>query len=362
MKKNFYIVFGVLLIADTTFHIINTLYFRSSKSLINGTTIIKSSMNSYFSLKNIAFKEDNGTRVYIEPAAKTDKNSSTINESGNIVSGVGGVLKIFGDAYSEGANYRDLGIYFHANQKGDIGFNKTGNFFINSKVNGVHYKTGNETLSPDIVFSFQDGKTIAGRFIHTDATGKKKPYTYSTLYMGSNLTPSSKNSYAVKLFESFDEKIRNNIAIEIAPNGAIATPSLVFTNKNINKAVEYSINEKDELNQIILNKTTETMANTYNIKHVKEWNSTVQEIKTGESFIVNANLVIFNGSKSFTIKNINGNVGTGFEVTLIFKNNKTTISTKGNIKIIFDITPKKNSTLTLIRVDNIWVEKSRSIL
>lgn len=94
MKKNFYIVFGVLLIADTTFHIINTLYFRSSKSLINGTTIIKSSMNSYFSLKNIAFKEDNGTRVYIEPAAKTDKNSSTINESGNIVSGVGGVLKI----------------------------------------------------------------------------------------------------------------------------------------------------------------------------------------------------------------------------------------------------------------------------
>lgn len=362
MKKFFYIVFVVILIVDSLFHVVNILYFRNSKSLINDSTIIKSSKDSYFSLKNIAFKEDNGTRVYIEPASKLDKDSGTINEHGNIISGIGGALKIFGDAYSEGSDYRDLGIYFHANQKGDIGSNKTGNFFINSKVNGTRYKNVNKTLSPDIVFSFQDGETIAGRFIHTDATGKKNiPYAYSTLYIGSNLVPNTKNSYAVKLFESLDEKSKNNVAIEVAPNGTIATPSLIFTNKNMDKAVEYSVNEKDELNQTILNKKTETMSSTYNIKHVKEWNSTIQEVNTGESFTIDANLIIFNGSKPFTIKNINGDAGTGFEATLVFKNNKTTISNQGNIKIVKNITPKKNSTLTLIRVDDVWVEKSRSM-
>ncbi len=230
----------------------NNKKFIRSNSFINNNTILKSSIDSYFSFKNIAYKGDNGTRVYIEPASREDKDTNTINEYGNIVSGIGGALKIFGDAYTEGANYRDLGIYFHANQGGDIGYNKTGNFFINSKVNGFRYHSGVEALSPDIVFSFQDGKTIAGRFIHTDATGKKNtPYAYSTLYIGSNLVPNAKNSYAVKLFENLDHKSRNNVAIEIAPNGTMATPSLIFTNKDADKTVEYSINKKDELNQSI---------------------------------------------------------------------------------------------------------------
>lgn len=361
MKKIFSIIIIIIFFINACLLVLNSKIINDYRVFKSDNTTIKSSMNSYFAFKNISYKGDNGTRVYIEPTTKLDKDLKTVNDSGNIISGIGGALKIFGDAYSEGANYRDLGIYFHANQGGDKGYNKTGNFFINSKVNGSRYHNEGKSLNPDIVFSFQDGKTIAGRFIHTDATGKKVPYTYSTLYMGSNLTPSSKNSYAVKLFESLDEKSRNNVAIEIAPNGTIATPSLMFTNKNMDKAVEYSVNEKDELNQTILNKKTETMASTYGIKHVKEWNSTIQEVNTGESFTIDANLIIFNGSKPFTIKNINGDAGTGFEATLVFKNNKTTISNQGNIKIVKNITPKKNSTLTLIRVDDVWVEKSRSM-
>ena len=365
--KDSYATFGIISADNGNdawrfFDLENGLYFKNLNFLLNNNTIIKSSMDSFFSFKNISFKGDNATRVYIEPASKNDKTSNTINDTGNIISGVGGALKIFGDAYTEGANYRDLGIYFHANQRGDIGYNQTGNFFINSKVSGLRYNNENQNLSPDIVFSFQDGKTIAGRFVHTDATGKKDmPYAFSTLYLGSNLIPSSKNSYAIKLFESKELNTKNNVAVEIAPKATLVTPSLILSNNNAEKIVEYFVNDKNELNQMISNINTETVNDNYSIKRVKEWNSSVQYLSSGESFEVEANLVILSGKEAFTIKNINGDVGTGFELTLVFMNSNTTISNEGNIKISQSITPKENSSLTLIKVNDLWIEKSRSV-
>ena len=42
-------------------------------------------------------------------------------------------------------------------------------------------------------------------------------------------------------------------------------------------------------------------------------------------------------------------------------NSNTTISNEGNIKISQSITPKENSSLTLIKVNDLWIEKSRSV-
>lgn len=92
---------------------------------------------------------DNGTRVYVLPPATP-------------TSGAGGVLKIFADPFHlDTSVYRDLGLYFSADQKGDTGSQGNGMFFINSKaaVGSIH-----DGKNCDIAVTFQDGDQYAARF------------------------------------------------------------------------------------------------------------------------------------------------------------------------------------------------------
>ena len=109
-------------------------------------TTLKTHLDSYVGLVNELFT-DNGTRFYLMPKS-------------TVTTGVGGALKIFGDPYHESqANYRDLGLYFAADQSSEVGVNGTGVFWVNSKVAGS-YSNNN----PDIAFCFQDATAIGGRF------------------------------------------------------------------------------------------------------------------------------------------------------------------------------------------------------
>lgn len=113
-------------------------------------------LQSYIAYKS-DWKGDNGSRFYLVPKQK-------------VTNGVGGCLKIFGDNYPKQGDYRDLGIYFSANQNGDDGFYHNGVNWINVKV----YDTGEyANKHPDLGFSFQDGAVIAGKVFCFDG---KKPY------------------------------------------------------------------------------------------------------------------------------------------------------------------------------------------
>ena len=113
-------------------------------------------LQSYIGYKS-DWQGDDGSRFYLIPKKK-------------VVNGTGGCLKIFGDNYPSQGDYRDLGIYFSANQNGDDGFYHNGVNWINVKV----YNTGEyANKHPDLGFSFQDGAVIAGKVFCFD---EKKPY------------------------------------------------------------------------------------------------------------------------------------------------------------------------------------------
>lgn len=106
---------------------------------------------------------DDGTRLYVIP-------------KGDISTGTGGAIKIFGNDYTKNqTDYRDLGIYFSADQHGDTGTNGGGCFYLNSKSNGSY--AGNV---PDVVFTLQDGAFVAGRFCETIVGGTG----YATIVIG----------------------------------------------------------------------------------------------------------------------------------------------------------------------------------
>ena len=120
---------------------------ESGLERLSATSKFVTTLQSWIGLINTKFT-DNATRFYLLAKDK-------------VTTGVGGCIKIFADAYHLGQAYRDLGIYFHADQEGDTGYNKTGVFWINGKVlEGSEY----EGKNPDIGVSFQDGKYIASRY------------------------------------------------------------------------------------------------------------------------------------------------------------------------------------------------------
>lgn len=91
---------------------------------------------------------DSGTRMYVLPVATP-------------TTGVGGVLKIFADPFHlDTSVYRDLGLYFSVDQKGDTGSQGNGVFYINSKaaVGSIH-----ADKNCDIAVTFQDGAQYAQR-------------------------------------------------------------------------------------------------------------------------------------------------------------------------------------------------------
>lgn len=120
---------------------------ESGLARLKATSKFTTTMGSYIGLVNTAYQGDSATRFYLLPKAP-------------VTSGVGGCLKIFADNYPEHVDYRDLGIYFHADQNGDKGYYGNGVNWFNVKVlDGSKY----DNKYPDMGFSFQDGKVVAGR-------------------------------------------------------------------------------------------------------------------------------------------------------------------------------------------------------
>ncbi|MGH8882489.1 MAG: hypothetical protein ACRD0P_34940, partial [Stackebrandtia sp.] len=158
---------------------------------------------------------DSGTRLYIVPRKNTHPTT-----------GVGGALKIFGDDYfaddGSQANYRDFGIYFHANQGGtpDTGTNGAGVFWLNSKVSGTW-----ANKNPDIGFSFDDGLAVGGRFALVYGTGGLAGQFWPVLVIGAGKPDASKGTTVVGL------EMQKDIAFNGAGRGFrwlddAATPAL----------------------------------------------------------------------------------------------------------------------------------------
>lgn len=107
-----------------------------------GALVEVSHLKSYvgFTFNGQAWSSDNGVRLYLMPPA-------------TVTSGTGPALKMFADPYHvDDVNYRDLGVYYNANQEGDTGYNAKGVFYTNVKTNGTHYNK-----FPDYAITFQDG-------------------------------------------------------------------------------------------------------------------------------------------------------------------------------------------------------------
>ena len=127
-----------------------------------GNSSIVSTLPSYIGVVNNDYLRDDGSRFYILPKA-------------TVTTGTGGALKIFGDPYHliqdrEHPKYRDMGLYFSADQQGDTGYYGNGAFWMNSKVAGEGYLSQN----PDLGFCFQDGQVIGGRWIMVNMDNSTK--------------------------------------------------------------------------------------------------------------------------------------------------------------------------------------------
>lgn len=109
---------------------------------------------SWLGYQNTKYSADNGTRFYIIPKSK-------------VTQGVGGAVKIFGDNYPNSDEYRDMGLYFSADQNSVTGYHNTGAFYINVKNEGY---AGN----PDLIMCFDEGLKPLIRFID----GPNTPFVY----------------------------------------------------------------------------------------------------------------------------------------------------------------------------------------
>ena len=231
---------------------------------LDATSEFVTSMQSYIGLVNKAYQDDNGTRFYILP-------------KDHVTDGVGGCVKIFADPYHNGGDYRDLGIYFSANQNGDTGYNNTGVNWFNVKVlDGGQY----DGKHPDIGFSFQDGKYVGGRFTCFSngstvfVVGEQKPDTH-------------RSGVFSKMEVQGNMAITNNNQIRFASADNLKASTISLTPSNILK--ESLIGSK------------ETYINGNLIMTVTE-----NKVQTTRSIYTNENVVFTDNLKGVVLKSPNG--------------------------------------------------------
>jgi hypothetical protein len=293
------------------------------------TTDLVAHLVSYLGFVNKDYSGDNGTRIYILPKA-------------SVLAGVGGVLKIFGDAYhKDGVNYRDLGVYFSADQAGDKGSNDSGAFWINGKVNGSF-----DGDNPDIGFSFQDGAKVAARF----ALVNNRP----ALIIGPNKGKYHGNYAVVGLELQKDAVIYKDTMLRFE-DGA-DTIANGFRYNTATGAFEY------------LQDGSTVFSYTPATGKFSHSNSSVTFAKG--SMINNAaifnvallNVLAVGNTQATTITNFTAGE-TGQELTVVFTTGNTTIQHNANIKLAggVDFAATNNDTLTLMHVDGVWYEKCRSV-
>ena len=239
---------------------------------LNATSKFKTSMPSYIGLVNTAYKDDNATRFYLLPKAP-------------VTSGVGGCLKIFADNYPEHEDYRDLGIYFHANQNGDKGYYGNGVNWINVKVlDGSKY----DNKYPDIGFSFQDGKVVAGRitcfngnnpiwvFGGKSPTSQRQGTFYIAEYQDNVAIMNEKKISFLKPDNSIGGTIRCN------SNGEVIFSNSTFENHMIGGNKIYSVDE----NKVLFEKST---YHNSNIVITDNLNGVVLKSPNGSQFKIKVN-------------------------------------------------------------------------
>jgi hypothetical protein len=303
-----------------------------------------SHLASYIGIKNEGYTDDNATRFYIIPKA-------------SVTTGVGGTLKIFGDDYfSDSQNYRDLGVYFSANQNGETGYNGQGAFYINVKVFGSYLYT-----SPDLIFSFQDGADIGGRFVrivnteHTDSraifvVGEGKPII---ALLDAGMVEEIQGSLG----------LLNNKAIKwLNSSGTSIDAAIYYTNTNRLRfqglgGLETYINNLLKVIQV---------ENYSRFDHAVVYNTTTTY--SGIETTISAsgtNMIKLAQSSSTIVNSITGGQN-GQELVLYFSNGNTTIkqnNVAGGIALAggVDFVGTPSDMLTLLYVSDRWIEKCRSI-
>lgn len=309
-------------LADTT-----SVIDQGGLDRLKATSFFETTLESYIALVNRAYTGDNGTRFYLSPKAE-------------VITGTGGALKIFGDPYHLGtADYRDLGIYFHADQNTDTGKNGTGVYWFNVKTNGKHFGK-----FPDMAFAFQDGQHVPARFICT-SDGK------TGLVIGKD------TDKFLSLYSTFGLELQKHMvmrkdqAIYFEGGDGNATTKLVYntTNAQLELTVGGTL-----VATFSVNKLTQKQALVQNYQSITN-NSANPSVTNGNVY------VIANTATTSITDFINGVQGQ--QLTLIINDSLTTIKNGTAIKLKGGVDYRPSallSNITLMRLGSQWVETART--
>lgn len=301
--------------------------------VFSDTTKCVSTIPSYVGFVNTGFMGDNGTRLYILP-------------KGPVTNGTGGCLKIFADDYQNDADYRDLGIYFSANQNGDTGYNNTGVDWINVKVLDNGQYAGKH---PDLGFSFQDGHVVAGRI--TCFNNSRAVWCFG----GS--TPKVMNRALIAEFQN-DIGMCAGSRIILLDNDSEGTGESIWADNGTLKGSAYNGAE------LFVGGNAVASADSAGIRAKSVIPTGRLNVTTNVSSINVAgyNLVVLVPPASgMVISSINGGVE-GQEITIAGIQYNPTIQNNTSIHLRGgnNCTLGNNETLTLIRIGSAWYEKCRS--
>lgn len=311
--------------------IVNNEYDAAGINRLAATGRFETNMNSYISYINTKYSGDNGTRVYLIPKDK-------------VVNGVGGCLKIFADNYNNNQDYRDFGIYFSADQNGDKGYYGNGVNWLNVKVldNGVY-----NGKHPDLGFSFQDGKVVAGRI---------------TCY---------NNLRAVWTIGSLPPKMGiQSVGLECQENvGILANKRLKFANDTDTYTKTNDL--YFDTNNKILRFSTWSGVDIL-VEGVKKFEVTDKNTNINNALVISDRYNISNkeaidvtGRGRIVINNSNISSINGVDGQILYIICPSTSTIKNNTTIKLhgggDFIMGTNDTLTLLNVNNVWYELSRSV-
>lgn len=307
-------------------------FTQAGLDIIKAVGEFYSGSDAWIAFRNTQYAGDDGTRFYLIPRAA-------------VTTGVGGALKIFGDNYPDATSYRDLGIYFSADQSGDTGYNDTGAFWFNSKVEGVDY----ENLNPDMIFSFQDGAVIAGRISYVERGG----LYYPCWVIGSGTPEIAPLLESIRAEFQGDAGLQNGRYFRWLDNvGALNGRFGIDTNNyfNMSSPAGYKFSVAD-----VLKATIDENQAKFDVPIIQDNRLSVTTTVTSID-MTGKNRAVFNVGSAHTVSTITG--VNGQRVTLLFRNGNTTIAHNTVIKLTAgsSFVGAADKTLSLENFDNVWYQ------
>jgi hypothetical protein len=310
---------------------------------ISASSKFVTTMESWIGLVNTKYLSDLATRFYLLPKDR-------------VTTGVGGALKIFGDAYHLGQDYRDLGIYFHADQNGENGYHGNGVFWINVKVldEGIY-----ADKHPDLGISYQDGQVVWGRWIYLP-NGTKR----AVLMIGSGdpIHASSNSEIGIESSKA--------IALQHAQKIFLYTddPAIANSVRSQGRKVLWSLATGGGEEKYIAGvKKTDLTEQKFEVLNALVTSSRRNvNIDTSILDATGVNRIVISQPNPNTITSITGGVD-GQELMIInvapnSSPQKTTIEHNTSIKLKggTNYAMGYNHVLTLININGTWYEKCRS--